>query len=369
MLNKRLRSGFTTGACAAAASKAAALFVLTGETPLQVEIPFPDKSRHVFMVHRSWQDRDAASASVIKDAGDDPDVTNGAEICSSVRYLTCHAAPQDCITVVYPWLFLGAGKGVGVVTRPGLAVAPGEPAINPTPRRMIAAAIHEAMSEAGVNVGEKFMEIRIGVPNGEALAEKTLNRRLGILGGLSILGTTGIVKPVSADAWMATIEASLDVAKASGLEEIIISTGRTSEKAVQRLLSFPEQACVMMGDYLHFTLTSAARRRFLQIHLAGMWAKIVKAALKTPQTHVRHGTLEVRQATALIAAFATDASLLQRIAQSNTAREIMTHLEQADRQDIIRHVCLTAKMYAEEVSGLPVQVYLVNVHGEIAERV
>ena len=175
------------------------------------------------------------------------------------------------------------------------------------------------------------VEIQIFVRDGEVLAEKTLNRRLGIIGGLSILGTTGIVRPISAKAWTDTIEASMLVARAAGLDEVILATGRTSEAAVQRLLQLPEEAQVMMGDYLQYALEAAGRHGFTRIHLAEMWAKLVKAALAIPQTHVRNGALETHQAADLLATLGLDAVTSKQLYQANTAREMYDHLIQTNR--------------------------------------
>jgi len=396
---RRLRSGYTTGACAAAAAKAAVLLLVGRPRPESVEIPFPDGSRHGFVVHRCEVKSGQAWASVIKDAGDDPDVTNGAELMASASFLpeegACksslppgggglgrggtsdepgrlpfHPPPSPlpsregeliCVRLEQTNIFLCGGAGVGRVTKPGLAVKPGEPAINPVPRRMILAAVLEGL---GKEMG-KPLQIVISVPRGEELAEKTLNYRLGIVGGLSILGTTGIVRPVSAEAWTATIEASLSVAKEAGLTEVVLSTGRTSEKGAQTLLPLPEEAYAMMGDYLEFSLLAAARRGFTKIHLAGMWAKIMKAALEIPQTHVRHGALEVADGLTLLARLGADQPLLASLKGVNTAREIHVRLHEQGRNDLIWKVCEAARGYAQKVSGLPVRVYLVNNHTQV----
>jgi cobalt-precorrin-5B (C1)-methyltransferase len=344
---KALRSGYTTGACAAAAAKAAVLCLLGRTNPESVEIPFPDGSRHRFALCRSGAD--PAMATVVKDAGDDPDVTNGAEIGAEVRWLDGARTEQ---------IVLVNGPGVGLVTKPGLPVAVGEPAINPVPRQMIRAAVAEALAEAGRD--DAALEIRIFVRDGEILAEKTLNRRLGVLGGLSILGTTGIVRPVSAKAWTDTIEASMQVARAVGLTEVILATGRTSEAAVQGLLRLPEEAQVMMGDYLLYALEAAKRQGFTRIHLAGMWAKLIKAALAVPQTHVRNGALETRQAADLLARLGLDEQTAAELRAANTARQIYDRLQDMQRHDLISAVCRKAKEQAERWSGLPVRVYLVT---------
>ncbi len=348
---KALRSGYTTGACAAAAAKTAVLCLLGRENPGVIDIPFPDGSRHNFALCRfGGNSAEFALATVVKDAGDDPDVTNGAEIGAEVRWLMEACGGEQIVLV--------NGPGVGVVTKPGLPVPVGEPAINPVPRQMIRAAVAEAL--AGSEHQHRVLEIKIFVRDGEALAAKTLNKRLGVIGGISILGTTGIVKPVSAQAWTDTIEASMQVARAAGLTEVLLSTGRTSEAAVQRKLHLPEEAQVMMGDYLLYALEAAKRHGFAQIHLAAMWAKLIKAALAVPQTHVRNGALETRQAAELLSRLGLDEDEATAMAEANTAREIYERLQRMERNDLVTAVCRKAKVQAELWSGLPVQVYLVT---------
>lgn len=364
---RRLRSGYTTGACAAAAAKAAVQSLLTDKAVERVAIPFPDGSRVEFELCRCMPTGQEALASVVKDAGDDPDVTNGTEIVATVRRLTAERTNENCVTVEDDnRLLICGGQGVGTVTKPGLAVSVGEPAINPVPRRMIQEAVAEVLGGAGVK--DRF-EIVISVPAGEELAKKTLNHRLGIIGGLSILGTTGIVHPVSTAAWTATIEASMAVARAAGLDEVVLSTGRTSERGTQQLLDLPEEAYAMMGDYLEFSLRGAARQGFKKIHLAGMWAKVIKAAMAIPQTHVRHGALDAADAVHFLGSLGVEPGVLAHLVGVNTAREIYTRLTDMDRQDIIAAVCGAAKEFAEQTSGLPVSVYLVDANGKVVTNV
>ena len=363
---KRLRSGFTTGSCAAAAAKAAAFALANGSCPENVEIPFPDGSRVNFAIYHCEINKGSnasigsATASVIKDAGDDPDVTNRAEIQATVS--SGHLSADPVHSVLLGDILLCGGKGIGTVTKPGLAIKVGQPAINPVPRMMIVDAVQE------ITKGQKIT-VTISVPRGEELAEKTLNKRLGILGGLSILGSTGIVRPISADAWTATIKASMDVAKAAGLSDVVLSTGRTSEKGAQQLLDLPEEAYAMMGDYLEFSLKEAATRNFKTIHLSGMWAKIMKAALRIPQTHVRNGALEMVDGAKLLAKLGASGALLQKIEKSNTAREMLTHIEAAGKNELVQAVCLKAREYCREVTGARVKVYLVNHKAEVITHV
>ncbi len=365
---KRLRSGYTTGACAAAAAKAAACLLVTGEAPQWVSIPMPDGTRVDFpLCACQWADdsRLSARAAVIKDAGDDPDVTNGARIETEVSWIPHqNIAGRDRISLVN-------GPGVGMVSRPGLALGVGEPAINPVPRQMIRAAVSEALAEKGCLSGAP-VRVTISIADGEVLAAKTLNSRLGIVGGLSILGTTGIVRPVSAEAWTATISLSMSVAREAGRDEIVLSTGRTSEAAAQKRLGLPDEALVMMGDYLHFSLLEARKQGFAAIHLAVMWAKAVKAAMRIPQTHVRHGALEVEGALAFLASLGTDAAVLRELTGANTVREIYERLLVMPNQQarsVIPAVCCAARAYAQEVSGLPVTVHLVNSSRQIVASI
>lgn len=366
--SKKLRSGYTTGACAAAAAKAATILFLRNYPSPQreedraegalnipnIEIPFPDGSRVKFSVQRSAfsveDSRPVATASVIKDAGDDPDVTHGAEIAAVVR---CAEGPE---------IIIKGGKGVGRVTKPGLAVPVGEPAINRVPRRMIEQAVREAIAECGR--GTSALEVTISVPTGEELAKKTLNERLGIVGGISILGTTGIVRPLSEAAWTATITASFDVAKAVGLDEVVISTGRTSEKAHQRKYGLPIEAYAMMGDYTEFSLRDARAHGFRKVHVCAQWAKMIKIAMATPQTHVRHGALEGEGARAFLIGLGID--MPKR--KFNTSREIFEFIraEFSDSRPALRAVCNAARAYCErETGGTPVAVHLVSYEGDI----
>lgn len=359
----KLRSGYTTGACAAAAAKGATLCLLGGKPVHGVEIQFPDGRRvhfDLFQCSKTEGDSQAGYAAVIKDAGDDPDVTNGAVIGATVGVNTASGTQPEPIVI-------RGGEGVGTVTKPGLAVSIGKPAINPVPLKMIREAVAEAVVDLCVQPVPPLV-VEIVVPKGRKLAEKTLNERLGIVGGISILGTTGIVRPVSAEAWTATITAAMDVAAAGGNEEIVLSTGRTSETALQKSGRFKPEALIMMGDYLEFALKEAGNYPFTRLHMAGMWAKILKAALRIPQTHVRFGALEVQQAVAFISALAPDRDL-DYLVGANTAREIYQRLVDKDDAAVIECVCRAAKDYHQEMAGIPVTVYLVHHTGRITVQV
>lgn len=345
-MNKRrpLRSGYTTGACAAAAAKAGVALLLGIQRDKRVEIPFPDGGRVAFTVKRLSLRDGVALASVVKDAGDDPDVTNGAEIAAIVSAVH----PKGRIVIK-------GGEGVGVVTRPGLPVKVGEPAINPVPRRMIEEAAKEAIEESGKDI---TVEIVISVPEGKKFARKTLNHRLGIVGGISILGTTGTVQPLSSEAWTATITSSMSVARAMGLKEPVLSAGRTSERAHMKKFDLPEPAYVLMGDYVEFGFREAAKYGFERISLAAQWAKMLKIAMGTPDTHVRSGVIDLEDA----AAFLKSLGITLPEKKFNTAREMFEHIP--SREDLLK-ICKKAASYGRSVSGIPVRAYLVSYKGDI----
>ena len=311
---RSLRRGWTTGACAAAAAKAAYAALLTGEFPDPVEITLPRGERPSFALAASRKDGDSATAGVIKDAGDDPDVTHGALILATVR----HAPPGSGIA-------FRAGEGVGTVTRPGLPVPPGEPAINPAPRQMIASAITEVATGAGC-AGD--VEIEIAIPGGKALAAKTLNPRLGIVGGLSILGTTGIVVPYSCSAWIYGIRQGVDVARAIGLTHIAGATGRTSEAAVKKFHGLPDAALIDMGDFVGAMLKYLRAHPLPRVTIAGGVAKMAKLAQGLLDLHSKRGAVDFPTLARIADEAGGSPELRDRLLAANTAAEAFSHATQ-----------------------------------------
>lgn len=271
---RHLRRGWTTGACATAAAKAAMTALATGRFPDPVTITLPGGERPAFALAQQALG-EGAMAAIVKDAGDDPDVTHGALIHVTLRRL------PDGAGVIFR-----AGEGVGTVTRPGLPLPPGQPAINPVPRRMIAAALAEV--EAAPDI-----EVTVSIPGGERLAQRTLNGRLGILGGLSVLGTTGIVVPYSCAAWIDSIHRGVDVARAMGIPHIAGSTGSTSEAAVQRLHGLPEVALVEMGDFVGGLLKYLRAHPVPRVTIAGGVAKMTKLAQGMLDLHSKRGAADM----------------------------------------------------------------------------
>ncbi|MGE4537880.1 MAG: cobalt-precorrin-5B (C(1))-methyltransferase CbiD [Desulfovibrio sp.] len=306
MAGEKLREGFTTGTAAAGAAKAAALTLLGGETPETIDVPLPKGSRLSLAVAETRREGDGAAAYVIKDGGDDPDATHGARIgCRVTRRAEAGIA-------------LDGGEGVGRVTLPGLPVPVGQAAINPAPRRQILDALAEAAHECRYTGG---LAAVVTVEGGEAIAKRTLNPRLGIVGGISILGVSGIVRPFSHEAWKASIAEALDVAKALGHTTVGFSTGRRSEACLRGLYpDLPETACVQAADFFAFALEEAARRDFAAIVWAAFPGKLVKMAQGLANTHAHKGETDFSALADWCASAGWPKDLARQAATANTAR-------------------------------------------------
>jgi cobalt-precorrin-5B (C1)-methyltransferase len=313
--DRPLRHGWTTGTCAAAATRAAYEALLIGRFPDPVSVLLPGGTRPAFALATTERGADFARAGVVKDAGDDPDVTHGALIVSTVRL----GAPGSGVV-------FRAGEGVGTVTRAGLPLPPGEPAINPVPREMIRTAIAEAAALQG---GGGDVIVEISVPGGERIAERTMNGRLGIVGGLSILGTTGVVVPYSCSAWIHSIHRGVDVARAAGLEHIAGATGATSEAAVAALYGLPEVALIDMGDFVGGMLKYLRRHPVPRVTVAGGMAKMTKLGQGLLDLHSRRGEVDLGWLGGVAKDAGGDREMVARIARSNSAMEAFGHAEAA----------------------------------------
>jgi cobalt-precorrin-5B (C1)-methyltransferase len=352
--DRPLRRGWTTGTCATAAAKAAYTALLTGEFPDPVEVTLPRGERPSLALAVTRKHAGSTTAGVIKDAGDDPDVTHGALVLATVRV----APPGSGVT-------FRAGAGVGTVTRAGLPVPPGEPAINPVPRRMICDAIAEVAAAAGA-AGD--VEVEIGVADGERLAAKTLNARLGIVGGLSILGTTGIVVPYSCAAWIHSIQRGIDVARAAGLTHIAGSTGSNSESAVQKFHSLPETALIDMGDFVGGMLKYLRRHPVARVTIAGGVAKMTKLAQGLLDLHSKRGSVDLEALAGLATVGGASDDVAQRIIASNTAAEAFGHAEAANVL-LGDEVARAAQKTAADVvanTGIDIEIVLFDRDGRLA---
>jgi len=301
-----MREGFTTGACATAASLGATRALIHQQPVEAVTIHLPAGRDATFALARCELSPQQARCGVIKDAGDDPDATHGAEIISTVAW-------RD-----EPGLNLTGGSGVGVVTRPGLGLDVGGPAINPVPRRMIS---EHVVAEAGDLLDTRGLRVEISVPRGEEIARKTLNARLGILGGISILGTTGIVKPWSTAAWRASVMQAIDVAAANDQRHIVLSTGGRSEKySMRQLPDLPELAFVEMGEFTGAALKRCVERDCQAVTLAGMVGKFSKLAQGHFMTHVAGNQVDLVFLATIAAECGASGAVQDEIRAANTAR-------------------------------------------------
>ena len=298
----KLRKGWTTGACAAAAARAAFEALHTGRFADPVTIRLPRGERPSFALAARDIGPGRATAGVVKDAGDDPDVTHGALVL-----VTVESGPAAS------GVAFRAGEGVGTVTRAGLALAVGEPAINPGPRAMIAQAIADAAESLGVAADAV---VTIAVPGGAALAAQTLNARLGILGGLSILGTTGVVVPYSCASWIHTIHRGVDVARAAGRRHLAGATGSTSEQAVRALHALDDVALIDMGDFVGALLKYLRRHPVERLTVAGGFGKLVKLAQGHLDLHSARSRVDLLALAALAESLGADAAAVGHAASA-----------------------------------------------------
>ncbi|WP_345435020.1 cobalt-precorrin-5B (C(1))-methyltransferase [Actinoallomurus vinaceus] len=357
---KALRTGWTTGTCASAAAKAAAEALVTGVAPEVVEVALPSGRRVTFAVDFCRIGDGRAEAVVIKDAGDDPDVTHGAHLTATVSW-------RD-----EPGIELDGGVGVGVVTKPGLGLELGGPAINPVPRRMIQQAVGES-----VDLNTRGVRVVISVPEGEKMARKTTNKRLGILGGISILGTTGIVRPFSTASWRASVEQAVSVMAAQGEKTLVLCTGgRTEQGAMAMLPKLPDVCFVEVGDFTGAALRRAVEHGITQVVFVGMAGKLTKLASGVLMTHYTRSKVD----TALLGEITTDIGgpddLAAQVAEANTARHAYELWESAGLlgragRELCRRVAGVLERFAEDeaakvpgANGVAAQVVLVDFTGK-----
>lgn len=342
---KPLRHGYTTGACAAAAAKGAALMLRDQRLVAAVELPLPAGFSATFALRGQRFDLERAACFVVKDAGDDPDVTHGCEVHGEVVFRSEVTAGVEIV----------GGVGVGRVTKPGLAVAVGEWAINPVPRRMIETALAEVLPG-------RALRVILSIPDGMERAGRTLNARLGILGGLSILGTSGVVRPISHQAWTDTLEVALDVALAAGCQTVVLATGRSSEQVAQQQFELAEEAFIMMGDHVGYALEACHRRGFPRIVLAAQFAKLVKFACGHPQTHVHSSQMDLQQLARWGGRLGLDAAASKQIECANTAREVFLSHPQA--QLLVAEVAHRAlEQMGGRAPGAQLEILLVDYAG------
>lgn len=306
-----LRSGYTTGTCAAAATKASLLVMLSGKKVNTVDVSLPKgREAKLFIAWTRINPDSSVTSCVVKDAGDDPDVTHGAEICSTVSLLSSEGK-----------VIIDGGIGVGRVTKPGLGLNLGRAAINPVPFSMIMQAIRE---EAGDMLKELGVKVIISVPKGEVLAKQTDNPRLGIVGGISILGTTGIVLPYSTASFAASIRQSLDVSIAMGIETVVLTTGGRSEDFSKVFFgnTAPEHAYIQIGDFIGYSIRQCLNKNIRKVVVAGFIGKLTKMAMGVKQTHVRGSRVSMEFMASIASECNASAATIEKIRMANTARHV-----------------------------------------------
>ncbi|UFJ41476.1 cobalt-precorrin-5B (C(1))-methyltransferase [Brevibacillus humidisoli] len=352
---KPLRHGYTTGACATAASKAALLALITGEAPQEVTIPLPIGQEVTFSLEKCGFEAGKAYAAVIKDGGDDPDATHGALIESTVSWSEANEIELD------------GGIGVGRVTKPGLPVPVGEAAINPVPRKMIREAVQSVLSQFGIDRGVRVV---ISVPDGEEIAKKTLNGRLGILGGISILGTRGIVVPFSTSAYKASIAQAVNVAREAGCRHVVLSTGGKSEKTAMELYpDLPEEAFVEMGDFVGFSLKQCKQKQIEQVTLVGMMGKFSKVAQGVMMVHSKSAPVDFDFLARVAEEAGASDELLAEIRGANTASQVGDLMGEHPLffEKLCEYCCRSG--LREVQGGMTIETILITMKGSLLGRV
>ncbi len=338
-----MRTGYTTGTTAAAAAKAAVILMLSGNAPEQVSVPLPGGRGHATLnVHDSWPmvPEEGVRCSVVKDGGDDPDVTHGAEIIVGVWRL------PDGIK----GLHITGGPGVGTVTRPGTGIEVGEPAVTRVPRRMMADAVAEGLVECGWPP-ETGVRARISVPNGEEIAKQTTNARLGVLGGISILGSTGIVQPFSTAAWRASVHLAIDVAATNGLEHLVLSTGTRSEQYTRQLLDLPDMAYVEAGIFSGPSMKRCVNKGIKRVAHVGMVGKFSKMAMGYFVTHVAGNQVDTGFLAELAAQCGASPELQEEMRNAASGRHFQELAQEHDVMEVFPLMCQLVCQQAEKYLG------------------
>ena len=348
-----LRSGYTTGACATAAAKGALLALIHQRRFAKARIRLPIGQSVTFPLHTCAYTPTEGCGSVIKDAGDDPDVTHKAEICARVTW-------QD-----QPGVGFARGVGVGLVTKPGLPIPPGEPAINPVPRQMLTEMANAIL--ARTQNQHRGVTIELSVPNGEVLAQKTFNPRLGILGGISILGTTGIVVPYSLAAWEASVVQNIDVAVAQDCEHLIFVTGGRGERFAQRLFDLPQIAFVQLGEFFGRALRHAAEAGARRVTLAAMIGKLSKFAAGNESVHSKKSAQDFQFFARVAQDVGAAEPLRMQILEANTAQAVSEMADEAGLTGFHDRICQETWQFARSLTQdqYPLEVLLLGKQGDV----
>lgn len=353
---KSLRTGYTTGTCAAAATKAALSTLVNKEKPSKVNVTLPkDKQITIDIAWIKQNNYKSVTAAVIKDGGDDPDVTNGAEVCSTVSLL------ESSNKIV-----IDGGIGVGKVTKPGLGLEIGKAAINPIPLKMIYKATEEILNQQKKTYG---LSVLISVPKGQEISKKTDNPRLGILGGISILGTTGIVIPYSTASFAASVRQSIDVSRAMGSDSVILTTGGRSEDFARAIYgtSIADHAYIQIGDFIGFGVKQCAMKEIKNVYVIGFIGKLTKMAMGIKQTHVKGSHVDMNFLANLASKCGANKELVKKIKGANTARHVSELIDKFGLDSFYETLCKAVHVHLTEYSHslLKIKVILLDFNGKI----
>lgn len=357
---KQLKGGYTTGACLAAGARAAAM-LMQGEDPGdKADITALDGTPLQIPIHSVEMLSDAARVEIVKDAGDDPDITNGTSVFVTFRFLTLEQLkPVAGRSVVYEQILFEAGQGIGHATKPGLSLAVGEPAINPGPRQLVYNSIRDI-------VGDKPCMVRVDIPAGRELAAKTLNPVLGIEGGISVIGTTGVLRPMSEEAFKNSLIPQIEVAKAAGFTTQIFVPGKIGER-IASSWGLPEEALVQTSNFIGFMLEAAADRGLEKILLFGHIGKLAKVAAGVFHTHNRVGDARLEVLAAYSASMGMPAEGVRRILQAVTTEEALPVIEEYGLAPVYEVIAARASYRAERFlfNRLQVGTVLVTLQGKL----
>ncbi len=339
--HKELKNGLTTGTCASAVAKAAVCMLVNQEMIKHVTVTLPSGSEVILEINDSSINNNQAQCATIKDAGDDPDITHGATICASAKFID-----GDEIKII-------GGKGIGKVTKPGLAVEVGQPAINPVPLKMIKQSIADVLPQG------KGVEVKISIPEGEKLAKKTFNPQLGIVSGLSVLGTTGIVKPMSEEALKDSLVVKLNQIEAYGFKEAIFSPGNYSTSFSKENLNINEEWVVLTSNYIGFMLEQAIIRNFNKVVIVGHLGKLIKIAGGIFHTHSRIADARNEIMASHYFKFSKDVVGFDQIMQSNTTEEAISFVKDSEFwNNLANTMKQRAELYAH--GDLEVEIVLLS---------
>ncbi|MGE5862449.1 MAG: cobalt-precorrin-5B (C(1))-methyltransferase [Nitrososphaerales archaeon] len=351
-----VRTGYTTGTSASAASKAAILTLISSQIFNTIEVFLPKGK--IVTLKIAWtrinKDNQTVTSAVIKDGGDDPDVTHGAEICSTVS-----------LTNNKGLIEIDGGIGVGRVTRPGLGLEIGSAAINPVPKKMIECAVYDSAKSL---LNQNGIKVIVSVPKGEELAKKTDNPRLGIIGGISILGTTGIVFPYSTASFAASIRQSLDVAISLGTDIVVLTTGGRSEDFIKNIYNYlPDYAFIQMGDFSGYTIKQCTNRNIKKIIIAGFIGKLTKMAMGIKQTHVRGSHVSIEFMANLASKCVDSKEIINEIRKANTARHVSEIIDQYNVKNFFNLICkhVYSEMYDHSNHSIEIVVIMFDFNGKI----